>query len=69
MALQLDRVTDPAELAVSLQQLVQEMAPTVDSLSGQYMLLRSLWLDKVLQLLNYRIGEFTPEELEEHLRG
>ena len=64
MALQFDRVTDPAELAVSLQQLVQEMAPTVDSLSGQYMLLRSLWLDKVLQLLNYRIGEFTPEELE-----
>lgn len=64
MALQLDRVTDPAELAVSLQQLVQEMAPTVDSLSGQYMLLRSLWLDKVLHLLNYRIGEFTPEELE-----
>ena len=64
LTIQLNRVTDPAQLAESLQKLVQQMAPTVGELSGQFIMLRNLWLDKVLQMLNYRIGEFNPDELE-----
>ena len=45
--------------------LVVDKVETVEGLTGQFPLLRSMWLDQLLQMLNYRIGEFTPDELVE----
>lgn len=64
LTLQLDRVTDPDELAETLRLMVNQERATVEGLTGQFPLLRSLWLDQLLQKLNYRIGEFTPDEME-----
>lgn len=63
LILQLDRTIEPDELSEALRLMIHAKVEVVKDLTGQFMLLRSMWLDKLLQMLNYRIGEFAPDEL------
>jgi hypothetical protein len=65
ITLRLDRQTDPEVLSDALRLMVHDKETTVAGLAGQFPLLRSLWLDQLLLKLNYRIGEFTPDEMAE----
>jgi hypothetical protein len=69
LTLQLDRSTDPVALAETLRLKVNEKIDVAEGLTGQFMLLRSLWLDQLLQMLNYRIGEFTSDEVSDAVPG
>lgn len=62
--LQFEQTTDPEVLAKSIQSLVQERAQTAKNLAGQFPLLRSLFLDPFLHLLQYTIGEVEHDVLE-----
>jgi hypothetical protein len=57
------RQPDPAELRQRLARLVDEQAPTLAGLGGQFPLVRSLWLDPLLALLGYDIQEVTETDL------
>lgn len=54
---------DPTELRQRLAQLVEERASTLAGLSGQFPLIRSLWLDPLLALLGYDILELSEADL------
>ena len=57
------RLPDPAELRQRLARMVDERAPTLAGLGGQFPLIRSLWLDPFLALLGYDIEEASEADL------
>lgn len=62
--LQFEQPADPEALTKSIQLLLQDRAQTAKNLAGQFPLLRSLFLDPFLHLLQYTIGEVERDVLE-----
>jgi hypothetical protein len=63
LTLQLDRKTVFDDLVASLKHLVLDQGQTAETLAGQFSLLRSVWLDPLLRLMNYDTGEIDPSYL------
>lgn len=69
LTLQLDRLTDPNVLAELIRIQVLEKLQSIEGLIGQFPLMRSLWLDPLLKMMNYNVSDFKSDELEEAPAG
>jgi hypothetical protein len=59
------RRIDPEQLRVDIVRLTQEKAHAVEAMSGQFPLLRNMWIHPFLERLGYRFRELDPSILEQ----
>ena len=57
------RAVKPNSIKKRLAELVHERAGSLNGIEGQFQMIRNIWLEPILRLLNYSMGEMPPDLL------